>query len=392
MKAKTLKLKYPKKPGALLDKPEVVDYIWHLEDVGELDKLPLPFLAYYVVGCRLTDEVNSGGFAQYLSNSSVQTLPYLERCVNALGNAELTVICAELLSAVSKDFDINDTEAIAEADYSDELETALSALDDRFYALDEKCNVEELAKKYYKDNLPEEKLIFELVKPPVTDRRRYFIYDKSGITNEEAAKAFMAFLAEFSDVKFEIVIEKWGDMFRINATDSTNSLDLAEIHAHFDDSSYAFGKNGSSDRCKILSFNLGGGIFKEIHVDSCDEENWVWRLTITESGFDKNESVDVVVRPEDVDVVKPEDGMLTGQVTAVTFKGVHYEIIVDIKGFKWMIQSTDYVAPDAKIGLYIEPEAIHIMKKSKYSGKFGDYSSFSDEIDQLSDVDTAEEF
>ena len=111
-----------------------------------------------------------------------------------------------------------------------------------------------------------------------------------------------------------------------------------------------------------------------------------------DGGFDKNESVDVVVRPEDVDVVKPEDGMLTGKVTAVTFKGVHYEIIVDIKGFKWMIQSTDYVAPEAFIGLFIEPDAIHIMKKSKYSGKFGDYSSFSDEIDQLSNAESAEEF
>jgi spermidine/putrescine transport system ATP-binding protein len=109
-------------------------------------------------------------------------------------------------------------------------------------------------------------------------------------------------------------------------------------------------------------------------------------------GFEKGEPVDVVVRPEDVDVVEPERGMLTGTVTAVTFKGVHYEIIVDIKGFKWMIQSTDYVAPEQYIGLYIEPDAIHIMKKSKYSGEFGDYSSFSDEIDQLSDVDSAEEF
>ena len=111
-----------------------------------------------------------------------------------------------------------------------------------------------------------------------------------------------------------------------------------------------------------------------------------------DGGFDKNEPVDVVVRPEDVDVVPVENGMLTGKVTSVTFKGVHYEIIVDIKGFKWMIQSTDYVAPEATIGLFIEPEAIHIMKKSKYSGKFGDYSSFSDEIDQLSDADAAEEF
>ena len=111
-----------------------------------------------------------------------------------------------------------------------------------------------------------------------------------------------------------------------------------------------------------------------------------------DGGFDKNEPVDVVVRPEDVDVVPVEQGMLTGKVSSVTFKGVHYEIIVDIKGFKWMIQSTDYVAPDATIGLFIEPEAIHIMKKSKYSGMFGDYSSFSDEIDELSNADAAEEF
>nr|MBE6544784.1 ABC transporter ATP-binding protein [Oscillospiraceae bacterium] len=111
-----------------------------------------------------------------------------------------------------------------------------------------------------------------------------------------------------------------------------------------------------------------------------------------DGGYEKNEPVDVVVRPEDVDVVAPENGMLTGKVTGVTFKGVHYEIIVDIKGFKWMIQSTDYVAPEATIGLFIEPEAIHVMKKSKYSGKFGDYSSFSDELDSLSDADTAEEF
>ena len=111
-----------------------------------------------------------------------------------------------------------------------------------------------------------------------------------------------------------------------------------------------------------------------------------------DGGFAKNEPVDVVIRPEDVDVVAIDKGMLTGKVTSVTFKGVHYEIIVDIKGFKWMIQSTDYVAPEANIGVYIEPDAIHIMKKSKYSGKFGDYSSFSDEIDQLSDADAAEEF
>ena len=67
------------------------------------------------------------------------------------------------------------------------------------------------------------------------------------------------------------------------------------------------------------------------------------------------------------------------------------EIIVDIDGFKWMIQSTDYVEPNQVIGIYIEPDAIHIMHRSEYSGQFGDYSSFSDELDKLSDVNGEEE-
>ena len=104
-----------------------------------------------------------------------------------------------------------------------------------------------------------------------------------------------------------------------------------------------------------------------------------------DSGFGKNRAVDVVVRPEDVDVVTPDKGMLKGTVTSVTFKGVHYEIIVDINGFKWMIQTTDFVGEGEHIGLYIEPDAIHIMNKSEFSNMFGDYSSFSDELDQLSD-------
>ncbi|MBQ6421658.1 MAG: ABC transporter ATP-binding protein [Clostridia bacterium] len=105
-----------------------------------------------------------------------------------------------------------------------------------------------------------------------------------------------------------------------------------------------------------------------------------------DGGFGKDEPVDVVVRPEDVDVVAPEQGMLTGTVTGVTFMGVHYEIIVDIGGFLWMIQSTDYSGVGDHIGLLIEPDAIHIMKKSEYSGMYGDFSSFSDEFDELSDV------
>ena len=106
-----------------------------------------------------------------------------------------------------------------------------------------------------------------------------------------------------------------------------------------------------------------------------------------DTGFEKNEPVDVVVRPEDVDIVPVEKGMLSGVVTSVTFLGVHNEIIVDINGFKWMIQTTDSVNENEKIGLFLEPDAIHIMKKSKYSGMFGDYSSFSDEMEEISNPD-----
>ena len=110
-----------------------------------------------------------------------------------------------------------------------------------------------------------------------------------------------------------------------------------------------------------------------------------------DGGFGENKPVDVVVRPEDVDIVSVDKGMLRGVVTSVTFMGVHYEIIVDIGGFKWMIQTTDFVAEGETIGLYIEPDAIHVMEKSEYSGMFGDYSSFSNELDELSNAESEDD-
>ena len=104
-----------------------------------------------------------------------------------------------------------------------------------------------------------------------------------------------------------------------------------------------------------------------------------------DKGFAHGEPVDVVVRPEDVDIVPVEKGEIKGTVTQVTFMGVHNEIIVDIGGFKWMIQTTDSVNVGENIGITLEPDAIHIMKKSEYSGMYGDYSSYSNELDELSD-------
>ncbi len=101
-----------------------------------------------------------------------------------------------------------------------------------------------------------------------------------------------------------------------------------------------------------------------------------------DKGFEKMSSVDAVIRPEDIKVVSPEKGDISGVVTSVTFKGVHNEIIVDVDGFKWMIQTTESQETNDKIGLVIDPDDIHIMKTSEYSSQVGDYSAFSDEFYQ----------
>ena len=133
--------------------------------------------------------------------------------------------------------------------------------------------------------------------------------------------------------------------------------------------------------------NILDGVMHEDYLVSFSGK----KFRCLDTGFGKNESVDVVVRPEDVDVVPLGEGMLSGTVTSVTFKGLHYEIIIDIGGFKWMIQTTDYSGVGERVGLKIDPDAIHIMKKSEYSGTFGDYSSFSEELDHLSELDSEPE-
>ena len=109
-----------------------------------------------------------------------------------------------------------------------------------------------------------------------------------------------------------------------------------------------------------------------------------------DGGFSENEPVDVVIRPEDIDIVPVEQGQLTGTVTNVTFKGMQYDIIVDFRGFKWLIQTTDHSPVGARIGIKIDPDGIHVMKKSRYAGLYGDYSSFSDEYDELDTVEPEE--
>lgn len=87
------------------------------------------------------------------------------------------------------------------------------------------------------------------------------------------------------------------------------------------------------------------------------------RFECADKGFEKDEDVDVVVRPEDIKVVAPADGMITGTVVSALFKGVHYEmIVVSPDGFHWKIHSTQITEPGSEIGMVIKPFDIQIMK------------------------------
>ncbi len=82
-----------------------------------------------------------------------------------------------------------------------------------------------------------------------------------------------------------------------------------------------------------------------------------------DTGFGERKPVDVVIRPEDVDLVKPEEGNLIGIVTHLIFKGVHYEMTVMANNFEWLVQSTDLVPVGTEVGIKIDPFDIQIMNK-----------------------------
>lgn len=89
-----------------------------------------------------------------------------------------------------------------------------------------------------------------------------------------------------------------------------------------------------------------------------------------DSGFGKNVEVDVVIRPEDIDIVDPKDARISGKVVSVVFMGVHYEIDVDCGGYEWVVHTTDFAAVGQEVGISIPPDAIHVMKKTRATNLF----------------------
>lgn len=103
---------------------------------------------------------------------------------------------------------------------------------------------------------------------------------------------------------------------------------------------------------------IDGIMHKDFDVTFCNT-----RFQCIDKGFKDNEKVDVVVRPEDLLIVNKQDGMMQGEVESVIFKGVHYEMQVTCNGYSWKIHSTDMAPVGNQIGINIDPEDIHIMRK-----------------------------
>ena len=87
------------------------------------------------------------------------------------------------------------------------------------------------------------------------------------------------------------------------------------------------------------------------------------KFACVDEGFGKNKPVDVVIRPEDVELVKPEEGTISGTVTHLIFKGVHYEMEVTANGFEWLVHSTKMFPVGTDVGIKVDPYNIQIMNK-----------------------------
>ena len=89
-----------------------------------------------------------------------------------------------------------------------------------------------------------------------------------------------------------------------------------------------------------------------------------------DKGFGRNKEVDAVIRPEDIDIVAPDEARIKGTVASVVFMGVHYEVCVDCGGYEWVVHTTDAAYVGQRVGISIPADAIHIMKKTRSNNIF----------------------
>lgn len=288
IKIKTYKI--PKNPTNFIYKEDVLSYIIELEETDGLAQLPENLLLYYVLEI-LIDEVNNGGFAQYLTNHSAVGFPYVNRAADRLENAEFVQLLKDF-SAETTCF-LNDA-PVTEIELCDEFEEVLEKLDDRFFALDKQYDIEKLNLKAYKTNYSEGTIAIPLVKERESANCRYFFADPN-VTLRQAMESLCDYISEFDGSNWEIefcdgdiLFEK---VFQMRLWSDIPQCDLCEIVQKFD----------QPNILKLKEMELFSVVNE---TDFCVEQHVV---RIKRSGFEKNEYVIKRSKHSAVPKMKPSD-------------------------------------------------------------------------------------
>lgn len=274
-----MKVKMLKNPEKMIFEESVYNYIVMLEDTGKLDLLPKNLFVYYVFYV-LTNEVNNGGYDQYLSNSSKNTYRYLRKCAEYLGHGILTPYTIEVCDYIDTFGDISE---ITNEAFFDRL----SEFDNKFYDIDKKINIFNVITKYYQSNIELDIIDVPKLKEKESCKCRYFTVPKEipRVGAEEAAESFLRILSDYSEHRWIVELFQMFDNYRIMARTVNSAINLREAVAKW-------GEEGSfspecraelRDRMRVSVF------FKEIRILSSEDEQFINAVWVKPSGYERRE-------------------------------------------------------------------------------------------------------
>lgn len=213
MKIISVKLNY--NPTELYYNDNILDYIYKLENENRLSDLPDSLLVFHTLSC-LYDEIMNGGFAQYLYNQYDCTFKYLDFCVQKISHQALKDIICEYLD-VCKRATIVDKAIASDSDVQ-----KIERLDDKFVMLDEKEDLKKVFRKTYREILSQSSPFFNVEIDEDSDRQKFFLWDKKGVTIENALDSFLRFLASHEQMKWVITVKEFFSTFTIHAKSKEN--------------------------------------------------------------------------------------------------------------------------------------------------------------------------
>ena len=284
-KKKIITQKLYKNPDDFLYSETFLPYVLSLEEAGDLQRLPENLYVYYVLSV-LENEVNNGGFLQFLTNRTKDTFKEVAFCADILNDSELTPLLIDFVNTTNKYFtqkmcDINN----AKYDYA--FRKQLKAFDNRFYEIDKQSDVHKLILRYYKNNYTVKSIKHEAIKEEESNSCRYFtipeIIDCNDI--EEAVECFLKMLSDFSQIRWAIELWNFYDIYRMEAHSLNKKVDLNQIMNRWSECSFPVSSKGSEsyvNRMKICSY------FERI-IFSSTEGMSEYLVVISSSGFGENE-------------------------------------------------------------------------------------------------------